>query len=393
MRIIHTCLRYPPATGGVETYVRDIVEGTRDISVGRDIRVLTSKLRTHGPISLLNPELLLDDPMYVQRLHHASTPFISYPRLQALSYYLGHHAPDVVHGHGFWYQPADVAARYANKNRLPFIFHPYYYEHGVRRKAIWQLYRRTIGRRTFAAADVVVVISPFEQKLIEQAGFPVKRFELVPPGIDVAVFAKPAADPFRPRNITGKIVLAVSRLAPGKGLSELISAIAEIAKQQPQVQLAVVGEDFGVKGKLEQQAQALGLGDRVHFLGKLSRIELIGAYQHASLLVHPSHYEAFGIVLTESLAAGTPVVARNTAAIPYVVPDQQAGVLFNNQAELVRGIKLLVTDANKCKAFAEHGRQYVASRFDSERSLKKITDLYCEMGSLTSHISRSVEAN
>src|SRR5688572_15547439 len=116
MRIVHTTLRYPPATGGVETYVRDIVEGTRNIDAGRDVRVLTSKLRTHGPPSVLDGEFLLDDPMYVQRLHHASTPFISYPRLQALSYYLGHHQPDVVHGHGFWYQPADTAARYARKN-------------------------------------------------------------------------------------------------------------------------------------------------------------------------------------------------------------------------------------------------------------------------------------
>src|SRR6478609_5986893 len=108
MRIVHAALRYPPATGGVETYVHELVERTRNVAADRDVRVLTSKLRTHGPVSELTPDELRLDPPYVQRLHHARTPLISYPRLQALNYYLGHHQPDIIHGYSFWYQPADV---------------------------------------------------------------------------------------------------------------------------------------------------------------------------------------------------------------------------------------------------------------------------------------------
>ena len=104
MRIVHVSLRYPPATGGAERYVHDIVTHTRSVPEKRDVRVLTSRLRTHGPLSLLDPNLLLDDPIYIQRLHHSATPFVSYPRLQAFRYYLGHHAPDIIHAYGFWYQ-------------------------------------------------------------------------------------------------------------------------------------------------------------------------------------------------------------------------------------------------------------------------------------------------
>ena len=110
MRIVHTCLRYPPATGGVETYVRELVKRTRSIAQNIDVRVLTSKMRTHGPITELSPDRLLYDPPYVQRLHHLATPLVSYPRLQALNYYLGHHQPDLVHAYSFWYQPADTTA-------------------------------------------------------------------------------------------------------------------------------------------------------------------------------------------------------------------------------------------------------------------------------------------
>ncbi len=379
MRIVHVCLRYPPATGGVETYVKELVDRTRRIEENQDVRVLTSKLRTHHPLSLLNPDLLLDDPMYVQRLHHLPTPFFAYPRLQALSYYLGHHEPDIIHGHSFWYQPADVASRYARKRHIPFIFHPYYYQHGVRQKASWQLYKHTIGKKTFAAADIVVVISPHEQSLIEQAYLPVRRFELIPPGIDMKPYMQIHANPFSPRNISGRILLSVGRVADDKGFHDVISVLPPVIKQVPNLNYVIVGEDFGAKDKLELQAKRLGLQNRVHFLGQLTTAELIGAYQHADLFVHPSYYEAFGLVIAESLAAGTPVVARNIAAIPFVAPHQKTGLLFNNQPELYQSLKEVLANPPLREKFSQQGRHHVQQNFTWEKSIKKLINLYQEL--------------
>ncbi|MFH1353933.1 MAG: glycosyltransferase family 4 protein [bacterium] len=378
MRIVHNCLRYPPATGGVETYVQELVERTRSLDANRDVRVLTSKLRTHHPISELTPELLIADPMYVQRLHHLRTPFFAYPRLQALPYYLNHHEPDIIHGHSFWYQPADTAARFAQKHNIPFIFHPYYYQHGVRQKAGWQLYKRTIGKNTFAAANIVVVISPYEQLLIEKAGFPVKRFELIPPGIDLLSFQTSHDNPFAKRNITGPTLLSVGRIAHDKGFDDVVALLPVLIKQFPALQYAIVGEDFGAKEKLISEAQKLGVKERVHFLGKLPQSELIGAYQHAIALVHPSYYEAFGIVMAESLAAGNPIVARNIAAIPFVVPHQKAGLLFNNKQELLYSLTSILSDRDLRKKLASQGFRHVQQNFTWDKSIKKLIALYQE---------------
>lgn len=380
MRILHTCLRYPPASGGAETYVHELVERTRRDQT-LDVRVLTSSMRTHGPITELQPELLRADPPYVQRLHHAATPGIAYPRLQALSYYLGHHQPDIIHGYSFWYQPADVAARYAKKHNVPFIFHPLYYENTTRQKLLWQLYKKNIGAATFKAADVVVVISPFEQQLIEKAGFSVRRFALIPPGIDTEQFKALRPNPFTARGIHGQVLLTVSRLSPGKGLDDAITALPAIRKDASAAQLVIVGADFGVKKILREQARRNGVAEHVHFLGQLKEEELIGAYQHADIFVHPSHYEAFGIVLAESLAAGTPVVARNVAAIPYVVPDQKAGLLFNTNSELAAHIITLLNNPKQRDSMTQFGQKYVLNNFTWEQSIKKITDLYEELGS------------
>lgn len=384
MRIVHTTLRYPPATGGVESYVRDVVERTRDIDAGRDVRVLTSRLRTHGPLSELDPDLLLDDPPYVQRLHHRATPLIGYPRLRSLSYYLGHHQPTIVHAHGFWYQPADVAARSARRQRLPFFLQPYYYNHGVRQKLRWQLYQRTCGYRTFATADVVLVISPYEQSLIEAAGLPVKRFELVPPGIELADFAARRADPFVARGVRGSLLLAVGRIATAKGLDDVISVLPTLRSTIPDIQFVIAGEDFGAASTLRDLAHRLGVADRVHWWGRLTRDDLLGAYQHANVLVHPSHYEAFGIVPAESLAAGTPVVARRVAALPFVVPHERAGLLFSHRDDLTAAVLRLLQEPDLRARYSHHGQQHVQQQFTWEKTIKKMVGLYEEFDRTTS---------
>ncbi len=380
MRIVHVALRYPPASGGTETYVHEIVERTRNMEAKRDVRVLTSKMRTHGPISELDPGLLLDDPLHVQRLHHLATPFITYPRLQALPYYLTHHNPDIVEAYSFWYQPADTAARWASQNRRPFIFHPLYYENDTRRKPLWQLYKKTIGRRTFAAADMVVVISPHEQSLIEKAGFPVKRFELIPPGINMEKYTHPKPDPFTAKNITGEILLTVGRVAKGKGLIDVVNSLPTILKEYPNAQWVVIGEDFGAKKFLKRRAKELSVSEHIHWLGKLPEEEKIAAMQHATLLLHPSHYEAFGIVLAEALACGTPVVARNIAAVPYVAPHNQAGLLFTTNDELATHVSTLLKNPTLRRQLGQQGQHHVAANFTWDKSVGKLLKLYDELG-------------
>jgi len=377
MRLVHTCLRFPPATGGAETYVKEIVARTIKIP-DRDVRVLTSKMRTHGPISELVPDLLLDDPPYVQRLHHASTPLISYPRLQALKYYLKHHQPDILHSYSFWYQPADVTARYAHQNNIPFIFHPIFYQNNIREKFTWQLYKKCIGHQTFALADVVAVISPFEQKLIEETGFKVKRFELIPPGVDLEKFSRVRLNPFLKRKITGDIILTIGRLSPGKGLEDLITLLPDLIKQQPNLNWVLIGEDFGLRDYLTKQIKQTNLSSRVHFLGKVSEEEKIAALQHATLLVHPSRYEAFGITLAEAQAAGLPVVARDTSAIPFVAPPGLSSLLFNTTQEMRQRIIHLLENQHLRQKLGQAGSKHVAQNFTWDKSIHKILNLYEE---------------
>lgn len=378
MRIVHTCLRYPPALGGAERYIAGLVEHTRDVASGRDVRVLTSALKTHHPPTALDPALLVDDPPYVQRLAYARTPALAYPRLQALPYYLGHHDPDIVEAYAFWYQPADVAARFARRRHRPFVFHPLFYLNARRQRPVWRLYAATIGRSTFAAADVVVTISPQEQALISAQGFPVRRFALIPPGLDLTSYEHRQPNPYAARGINGRILLAVGRLSSGKSLDELLEAAAQLRPRYADIHVVLVGEDFGAHADLATLASRLGMSQRVHFLGRVSPRELIGCYQHAHVLVHPSHYEAFGIAPLEALACGLPVIARHTAAIPYVLDGGKAGWLFRTPGELMTTINTVLSNPAAAAERVSAGRKR-SHNFTLAASVSKLIALYQEL--------------
>ncbi len=78
------------------------------------------------------------------------------------------------------------------------------------------------------------------------------------------------------------------------------------------------------------------------------------------------------------MAAGLPVIARNTSAIPYVVPHEQAGLLFSTHDELVQSIITLYTTEGLKKRFGAYGKQHVHQNFTWDTSIKKLLALYEE---------------
>ncbi len=208
VKVAHVTLRYPPASGGVEDYVQNLVERLR--ADGDDVSVETTGLRTHHPATYLQSPLN-DDPPYVRRHPVRTLGPIAYPIPKTLHSQLSTFNSDIIHAHGFWYAPADIAARVARRRGIPFVLNPYF---APRAKRLWQLYRHTIGRRTLAAADAVVVISPQEEAALRAAALPLRRVELIPPGIEPAEFSQRRENPFPHLGVpVGPVLFFAGRIA------------------------------------------------------------------------------------------------------------------------------------------------------------------------------------
>lgn len=378
MNVVHTLLRYPPASGGVEEYTRELVERLR--ALGEDVSVETTNLKIHHPPALLDP--VPNDPPYVHRHPARTYDVVGYPIPEGLKEELMDMPMDILHAHAFWYAPADIAARVAQRRNVRFVLNPYYHNTENRRTVKWQLYRILYGKSTVAAADAIVVISPHERDLLRADRFSMQRVELIPPGIDGTMFARRQPNPFPAWGLgDSKILLFAGRIAQSKGVDLLIRAVARVRKNLPKTHLAIIGEDFGFRASCEALAKELGVSAAITWAGKVTRAELLGAYQHAAVFVFPSRYEAFGIVALEASAAGCPVVATNDSAIPFVVRDGKTGLLFEkeNVHDLARKIRAVLRNPAMAHTLGKQGSAFAKREFSWDRSAKKLHRLYTEL--------------
>jgi glycosyltransferase involved in cell wall biosynthesis len=160
------------------------------------------------------------------------------------------------------------------------------------------------ARQVLGGADAVMANSSVVAGLLAGVVAP-ERLSVVlngTTGLDAQV--APASDylPGEP------LVLTAGQLIERKGTADLIAAVGRLHRAGRRVQLAVVGEG-PLRQALEAQAAADGVAGDVHFLGRLEHARLLAMMARAQLFALPSWDEAFGLVYTEAMAQGTPVLA------------------------------------------------------------------------------------
>lgn len=157
-------------------------------------------------------------------------------------------------------------------------------------------------------------------------------------------------------------LVCVANLIPYKGHAELIEAFAGLRGEGDNVRLFLVGEDRGIGRSLASQADALGVGDSVKFLGRRSDVKTL---LHAmDIGVMASHEEGFSNALLEKLAVGLPVVATAVGGNPEALEGMPDCVLVEskNPMSLFDGLKHVVQ--NLCDSAQ---RRSVRSRLVIER--------------------------
>jgi glycosyltransferase involved in cell wall biosynthesis len=164
-------------------------------------------------------------------------------------------------------------------------------------------------RDVLAAAAAVVTTSAWtRQRLAELYALPLDRIHVAEPGVDAAAIG-PGTD-------AGDALLCVAAVTPGKGHDVMLDALATATDLS--WRLACVGSlerDPAFADGVQRRARDSGLRGRVRFLGPRTGEGLDRAYTGADLLVLASHAETYGMVLTEALARGVPVLAAEVGGV------------------------------------------------------------------------------
>lgn len=238
------------------------------------------------------------------------------------------------------------------------------HEQGRTRRLLWLLSR--LERRNARRAAAVLTTSHYCRRAIcQQYGVAEQRIGLVPEGIDLARWPAHPAAAQPPRD--GTLILCVARQYPRKRIADLLHALPAVRRAVPRVRAVIVG-DGPEHARLQCLAHQLHLGDCVHLPGALPDDALRRLYQRADIFCLPSVQEGFGIVFLEAMASALPIVATTAAAVPEVVPQQQAGVLVppRNSAALADALIALLHDEERRAAYAAFGRAHV-QRYAWER--------------------------
>ena len=170
-------------------------------------------------------------------------------------------------------------------------------------------------RRVLMAAWAVVTTSGWARDVLLDA------YALAPDGVHVA---RPGVDraPESVGTPGGTRLLCVAAVTALKGHADLVAALALVADLPWSCVVAgALDRDPAVVAALRGRLSQEGLTDRVHLAGALHGADLEGAYAAADLLVLPSHVETYGMVVTEALAHGLPVVATAVGGLPEALGE------------------------------------------------------------------------
>jgi glycosyltransferase involved in cell wall biosynthesis len=200
-----------------------------------------------------------------------------------------------------------------------------------------------------AAARAVVTTSAWtRRRLLERYPLSADRVHVARPGTEPAPVSPPTPD--------GGRLLCVGTLSPLKGQDLLLEALGGLVALPWRCSLVgSLDRDPAFVASLARRATATGIADRVRMPGTRTRTALRLEYEDADLLVVPSRAETYGMVVTEALAAGVPVVATAVGGIPEAVGRTASGVPGllvppDDSAALAAALARWLTDAGlRCR--------------------------------------------
>ncbi len=289
--------------------------------------------------------------------------------------------PQIVHTHLFH---ADLygtlAARWACRGAA--LITSRHNDNAFRRREPYRSLNRWLWGRAKAGIAISDSIARFA---VEVEGAPVSRLRTIHYGLDYV--ARNPADRQSARQMLRRELnlpddaLAIGitcRLVEQKGVSYGLQAFARIMARFPGAHLLIVG-DGPLRQPLENEAAALKLGDRIHFLGWREDVpRLMNAFD---LLLMPSLWEGFGLVILEAMACQLPVVASAVSAIPEIVVNGETGLLVppRDVEALAEALTQLLNDAPLRRHMGMLGEDRLETEFNAERMVDQTLNLYQEL--------------
>lgn len=293
--------------------------------------------------------------------------------------------PDIIHSH-HPYLLGDAALRAARRRNLPLLFthHTLYEEYAhylsenpdnMKRFAVF------LSTNYANLCDRVIAPSESIRDLIRERGVDVP-VTVIPTGTDIPFFAQGEGKGFRRKYDipeTSFVIGHLGRLAPEKNLDYLAKALVPVLKKEKDSRFLVAGAGPSADN-IAQIFHGSGIRNRLVLTGKVTGQDLADAYQAMDIFAFSSLSETQGMVLTEAMAAGVPVIALDAPGAREVVRDGKNGRLLDRDAgedQFADAVLDAMRESEKMLLWIKNAEKTALS-FGRKKTVEKLQQLYAD---------------
>ena len=292
-----------------------------------------------------------------------------------------------------WWRPAIVASHMAKAGtlarlagffaRVPIRVHTF---HGhvldgyfsMAKTFVYLSVERLLGMVT----SRFIAISPALAEDLREMGIGAGKISVIPLGLDLERFRDPPeGGAFRADLGVGPdaiLVGVVGRLVPIKAHGLFLEMASDVRRRRDDVEFAIVG-DGELWFSLQEQVEALGLRDCVHFAGW--RRDLPEVYRDLDLVVCCSINEGTPVSVIEACAAGTPVVGTDVGGMADVITSGETGLLVpsGDRVALTEAVLSSINDPARAEQMSLAARAMVTRKYSADRLVEDVRRLYFEL--------------
>lgn len=275
--------------------------------------------------------------------------------------------------------------KWAKRKKIPIVFtwHTLYdqYAHFVpvipEKLSIWWSIRN--ARNYANQCDAVITPTPFVKEIIKGWGVTNENITAIPTGIDEPAFAHANRQTFREKHGISDdeiVLLLVSRFTAEKNVEFLFRAVMAILKNNPRVKFLVGGEGY-LQKKLEQIVLESEVKGQVILAGFVASEVKKDFYAAGDIFVYASKSETQGMILTEAMYSGLPIVAVRAPGARDIIQDGETGFLVAESGdEFKEACDKLILDGEMRKKFSEEAKRVAREKYTSTICAHKMLDVY-----------------
>jgi glycosyltransferase involved in cell wall biosynthesis len=386
MKVLLLNYEFPPAGGGGGYATKNIARSLSEMGV--EVEILTARIDSDNDSEELNGIPIHRVASWRRGLHDcglrgAYTFVIGAALMRRKLHAQNHYDLE----HFFFSMPTGLLSLLPNKRGpIPTVISirgsdvPGYDPFNRKVEFIHSL-TKPITRRIWKGAEKVIALSGALADLARNT-LPDLDYGVIPNGVDELQFSPPETR----KDSSSLQLVTVARLLERKGIQVIIQACAQPEKLP--VELSIVGTG-PYEEELRDYVKAFGMEDRVRFLGYVSNHELPMLYERMDAFVLPSETESFGLVFTEAMSCGLPILASDIGGIPETVRHGIDGLLCPpGHPELLRhNIEAMIANRDSRIRMGQAGRQRVLDHYTWHRIAAQYLDTYTSVLSSASGVT------